>query len=202
MINDYIKNDQIELTVRQVSKGGAPFCGDSYYHVTTEDYFLCVLADGLGSGEFAYESSNTVTEIVKQFHDISLEDILDKCNKALASKRGAAVAILKVMFKSQQFQYVSVGNIRFFLFNPLIKKVIYPLPTSGYLSGSMRKFKSQTFTYEPTSRFILYSDGLELKEIKAYMGRTSSINLVSEDIWNSNTAHSDDITFIMGSLLR
>lgn len=202
MISESIKNEMIEIVVKQVAKNNAPYCGDSYYYITTDRYFLCLIADGLGSGKFAYESSNLVKEIVCEYHHLPLEELFDRCNEVLAHKRGAAVAILKVAFEDRQFQYLSVGNIRFFLYVPSTKKMIYPLPTSGYLSGKARKFVGKTYPYEPNSKFILYSDGLELKEIKTYLSKNQAIERISDDIWGANIAHSDDTTFIMGSLLQ
>ncbi|MFS0784408.1 PP2C family serine/threonine-protein phosphatase [Bacillus sp. 1P06AnD] len=202
MINDLIKNEKVEVNVRQVAKDNANYCGDSYYFATTESYFICVLADGLGSGEYAYESSSAVTNIVAQYHDLPLEELIDKCNSALVSKRGAAVAIVKFFFETKEVHFISVGNIRFFMYKPSEEKVIYPLPISGFLSGKIRKFKGQRFKYEPSSRFFIFSDGMELKEIKSNISKTTSIDLLSEVIWHENAAHADDVTFIVGSLLQ
>ena len=63
---DHLKHKDVEAFAHQHSKGGNPFCGDSFFFHATEDYFLCVLADGLGSGQFAFESSSAVTHIVKE----------------------------------------------------------------------------------------------------------------------------------------
>ncbi|WP_019244116.1 MULTISPECIES: PP2C family serine/threonine-protein phosphatase [Bacillus] len=202
MIEDYIKNEKLELSIKQVAKNDAPFCGDSYFYIIEEDYFICVLADGLGSGEFAYESSQSVIDVVKEYHQLELETLLDKCNRVLINKRGAAVAILKVYFNKQQFQYISVGNIRFFLLQPSSDKLIFPPPTSGFLSGRAMKFQCKTFQYEPFSQFILYSDGLELKEIKTYLNRRNSIKQITNVIWNANVGQSDDTTLLMGSLFQ
>ncbi|MGM9924933.1 MAG: PP2C family serine/threonine-protein phosphatase [Bacillus sp. (in: firmicutes)] len=195
-------NEKVELIARQASKGTNWCCGDAYFFITTDEYFLCVLADGLGSGEFANEAATAVTSIVKENYHLPVEELIEKCNRILVAKRGAAVAIFKVMFEEQQFQYISIGNIRFFLYNPSIKKIIYPLPVSGYLSGRMRKFKVQTFPYSPLSKFVFFSDGLELGSIKSYISSDTSLGAMSEKIWNANTAQSDDVTFIIGSLLQ
>ncbi|WP_050613783.1 PP2C family serine/threonine-protein phosphatase [Bacillus testis] len=202
MINEYISNDKVEVNVKQSAKDNAKYCGDSYYFITTESYFICVLADGLGSGQYAHESSDAVIKVVEECHHLPIEDLLSECNSVLLNKRGAAVAVIKVFFETHECQFISVGNIRFFMYKPSENKVIYPLPISGYLSGKARKFKRQTFSYEPHARFIIFSDGMELKEIKSYISKSSSIAHLSEVIWNANVAHADDVTFIMGSLLQ
>ncbi|MEH6941943.1 PP2C family serine/threonine-protein phosphatase [Bacillus sp. JJ722] len=199
---DHMVNDRVEIVVKQIAKGNNHYCGDAYFFTNTDDYFICVLADGLGSGEFAHESSAAVTEVVRTNHQLAIEDLLGECNNALAKKRGAAVAIFKVIFKQQQFQYISVGNIRFFLYNPIAQKVVYPLPSSGYLSGRLNRFQGHTYTYEPLSRFILFSDGLDLKGVTSYIKKESSLALIAENIWDTNVNQSDDVTLIMGSLLQ
>ncbi|MGN1401904.1 MAG: PP2C family serine/threonine-protein phosphatase [Bacillus sp. (in: firmicutes)] len=201
MINDYIQNEKVELMVKQVAKDNAPYCGDSYFFITTDEYFLLLLADGLGSGKNAYDSSNTVKEIVEEHHHLPVEEIMDKCNKGLNMKRGAAVALIKFFFDTKSFHYLSVGNIRFFIYLPSNEKTLYPLPESGYLSGSRKVFKSQTFQYEPSSLFVIYSDGLELKGIKSHISRNISLKAKADSMWDANVAPSDDVTFILGSLL-
>ena len=203
MINDHIKNDRVELVVMQEAKDSASFCGDSYYCITTESYFLCVLADGLGSGEFAYVSSNAVIEVVKKHHDLPLDELIAICNEQLANKRGAAVAIMRVFFDRDEFEIVSVGNIRFFLFLPSEKKLIYPLPVTGFLSGKSKKFKVETYRREKDSKFILFSDGMVVKGVKSKLSEHNiSLKCVGEELWSENTAQADDITMIIGSLLQ
>ena len=81
--------------VSKLPKNNNVYCGDSFYITINDDYFLCVLADGLGSGEFAYESSQAVVSIVKANPDEDVDTLMDYANKVLVRKRGAAVAILK-----------------------------------------------------------------------------------------------------------
>lgn len=201
MIKEVIKKKNIEIVVSQSSKGGMPYCGDDYYFTMTDDYFLCVLADGLGSGKYAYESSNAVIEEVKKYQDEDVETLMKYSNSTLVNKRGAAVSILKVDYNRKEFVYSSVGNIRFFLYNRDTEKLVYPLPVTGYLSGRVQKYHTQKFRYEPNSKFILHSDGLRLQGAKTVLKSYASLERNAEEILRNNTIHSDDTTFILGSLL-
>ncbi|MFK4998571.1 hypothetical protein ACI2OX_18455 [Bacillus sp. N9] len=49
---------------------------------------MCILADGLGSGEFAYEASQAAVSIVKANPEERVEVLIEDCNKAMAGKRG------------------------------------------------------------------------------------------------------------------
>ncbi|PLT27950.1 PP2C family serine/threonine-protein phosphatase [Peribacillus deserti] len=200
MIQTHVKKEHLELLISQSSKNNMPYCGDSYYYTVTDDYFICVLADGLGSGQYAYESSSAVTEVVKSNHNLDVETLMKMGNEVLVNKRGAAVSILKVNFKTREFIYSSVGNIRFFCCLPG-GKLIYPLPVTGYLSGRMQKYHTQYFHYEPNSTFILHSDGLQMVGAKRVLGSKAPLQQTANLLLEENSAYSDDTTFLLGSLL-
>jgi phosphoserine phosphatase RsbX len=201
MIKEVFKEDKIEVLASQSSKNGMPYCGDGYFFINTREYFLCVLADGLGSGKYAYDSSFAVTEEAKKFHDKGVETLMSICNNSLLNKRGAAVSVLKLYYDTKEFVYSSVGNIRFFLYNPQSDKLVYPLPVTGYLSGRQQKYHTQRFKYEPNAKFILHSDGLQLHGAKTLLKTYNSLEQNAHLILQKNTIHSDDTTFILGSLL-
>ncbi|PLS15905.1 phosphoserine phosphatase [Bacillus sp. M6-12] len=201
MIKEILRNERIEVIASQTSKDDMPYCGDGYFFVSTEEYFLCILADGLGSGQYAYESSHAVTEIVKEHHSESVEVLMEICNGALVNKRGAAVSILKVYFDTKQFVYSSVGNIRFFLYNPVSDKLVYPLPVTGYLSGRVQKYHTQRFDYEPQAKFILHSDGLQLQGAKSALKSYRYLEQNARMIMERDMMKSDDTTLIIGGLL-
>jgi negative regulator of sigma-B (phosphoserine phosphatase) len=167
-------NNFVHALAYQLPKKGKICCGDSFYIKTTKDYFICALADGLGSGERANESSSAISALVERKHDEDVDVLIDLCNQALKDKRGATVSILKINFKAKQFTYSSVGNIHFILCTPSGSH-IYPLPISGYLSGKPQKYRTQTYSYEKGSKFIIHTDGLVLPAIKKLLNKGQSI---------------------------
>ncbi|OCA80961.1 PP2C family serine/threonine-protein phosphatase [Pseudobacillus wudalianchiensis] len=196
---NYFENEQLEICANKVAKGGQPFCGDSYYIHTTDDYLICVLADGLGSGEFAFHSSSAVTKIVEENHHESVDLLMSLSNNVLYQKRGAAVAILKVYFHTREFEYSCVGNIRFYLYTDK-EKLTYPLPVTGYLSGRPQKYRTQRFTYEANCKFLLHSDGINVLNVKALL-RNRSIQQIASILQEETAKSGDDSTYIIGSLL-
>ncbi|KUP04458.1 phosphoserine phosphatase [Bacillus coahuilensis m2-6] len=195
----FIHTSQIEALVEQRSKGNNSYCGDSYFMKATDDFFICVLADGLGSGKFANESSEAVATVVETYYEEDLHTLMEMCNKVLLHKRGAAVAILKVYFESNVFDYICVGNIRFYLYSPK-GKLTYPLPVSGYLSGRPQRFKVNRFSFEPKSKFVLHSDGITASNIKSILSKSLPLPSLAEDIMAQQNHYPDDSTMIMGSL--
>ncbi|MBM4765377.1 PP2C family serine/threonine-protein phosphatase [Bacillus sp. B15-48] len=195
-----IWKNKIELLAYQTTKDGNTECGDSYYYIATDEYFICVLADGLGSGKYANESSVAVVETVEQYHHKDVDTIMDLCNRALFHKRGAAVSVLKVFFSRRKFEYSAVGNIRFFLYSP-DGKLTYPLPVTGFLSGKPQVFHTQQYSYEPESKFLLYSDGFDIHGVKALLSSFKSTQLIGDELKRDFKNTGDDATFILGSLL-
>jgi len=193
-------NNNVHVFAYQTIKKGKMLCGDSYFFTSTDQYFICVLADGLGSGEFANEASVAVINVIEEFHDAPVEELMELCNKVLVKKRGAAVCVFKVNYESKNIIYSSVGNIRFFLYSPT-GKLTYPLPVTGYLSGRPQTYHTQCFTYEANSKFLVFSDGFNIQGVKALLKGYIPVETIADTIIAKYKNNDDDSTFILGSLL-
>ncbi len=189
----------IEVIVQQTTKEGKYECGDSYYYILQDDYFTCVVADGLGSGKLANEASSAVVDVVQQYHNEEVEELMKKCNQALFQKRGAAVAVLKVFFHTKEFYYSCVGNIRFFLYSDK-GELTYPLPVSGYLSGKPVRFNTKRYSYQANSKFLIHSDGITPNGIKSLLSSGLSNECIANQLRERFTSKMDDSTFIIGTL--
>lgn len=197
---NHLIQDSIEVYAHQTAKEGKVLCGDSYFFTATSEYFVCVLADGLGSGQYAYEASQAVVSAVEQYHHEDVDSIMKHSNKALLQKRGAAVSVFKVYFQAREFVYSCVGNIRFFLYSSK-GKLTYPLPVTGYLSGKPQVYHTQRFSFDPHSKFLIFSDGYEFQGIKALLKGLYPAKMIAEEIIANHAKSNDDATFIVGSLL-
>src|SRR5699024_9744477 len=93
----------VDVAVYQKTKVGNHLCGDSYFYKETDDGFICALADGLGSGEYAKESSDIVMDVIRHHMGASVKDLVKKCNKRLYGKRGVVLGILKFDFKTEMY---------------------------------------------------------------------------------------------------
>ncbi|WP_203364487.1 PP2C family serine/threonine-protein phosphatase [Bacillus sp. REN10] len=195
----YHHSEQLQVYANQVAKSGNPLCGDSYFIYVATDYFICVLADGLGSGEWANESADAVTEAVARSHHEHVDELMRLSNESLRNKRGAAVAILKVYFDRLEFEYSCVGNIRFYLYTKE-GQLTYPLPVRGFLSGRVQRYRTQRFVYEPNCKFILHSDGLSLMNVKMLLSH-KDLAQIADTLEEKSMQSNDDCTFIVGSLL-
>lgn len=195
-----LKKQNVHVLAYQTSKNGNVFCGDSYYFTSTDEYFVCVVADGLGSGEFANEASAAVIDTITLHHSKSVEELMDMSNKVLVKKRGAAVCIFKVDYSSRVIQYSSVGNIRFFLYSSK-GKLTYPLPVTGFLSGRPQVYHTQSLPVEPNDKFLIFTDGYNIQGVKSLLNGFLPLENIADLIIKKYANTNDDATFILGSLL-
>ncbi|HLR08971.1 MAG TPA: SpoIIE family protein phosphatase [Bacillota bacterium] len=149
----------VDVAVYQKAKGQNCLCGDSYFYQESEEGFICALADGLGSGQYAKESADIVIDVIKQNTNASVKDLVKQCNQQLYGKRGVVLGILKFDFIAEKYTFSSIGNISILTIAHEQKKK-RNIPNAGYLAGYHRSFKVEQQRLEPGMRFILFSDGV------------------------------------------
>ncbi|HLR70913.1 MAG TPA: SpoIIE family protein phosphatase [Pseudogracilibacillus sp.] len=188
--------NQVEVAVYQKAKKGNYYCGDSYIYTETDEEFICAIADGLGSGEYALESSRITIDIIKQNVDATVEELVEKCNKELIGKRGVVLGILKLHFPSNTYSFSSIGNIGVITIVDGKKKE-RNIPSGGYLAGYKRPFKVVRRKLLPKMNFILFSDGVTDEELskKLFLDRNVN-NIIDTFKQQCRTDRKDDTTLI------
>lgn len=156
----------IDISVFQKSKKGNYYCGDSYYYKETEEGFICALADGLGSGEYAKESSQLVMDIIEENTSASVEHMIKVCNERLTGKRGVVLGVLKVHFEKKQYCFSSIGNIGMMTISSASEKK-RNIPNAGYLGGYSRPLKTHCDTLLDDMVFVMFSDGVNARDLSS-----------------------------------
>ncbi|GGN58625.1 SpoIIE family protein phosphatase [Oceanobacillus indicireducens] len=184
------------VSVYQQPKQGNTFCGDSYFYNETEDHFICAIADGLGSGEYAMESSQAVIDIIKENNHVSVEELVRKSNEILYGKRGVVLGILKMDFRSEVYSFSSIGNIGIMtVTDDRVKK--RNIPNTGYLAGYKRSIKVENYKLNKGTNFIMFSDGVKDKELSHCYFTDKDVNRITKAYeLTSEPNRSDDTTLI------
>lgn len=191
------KERKVEVAVFQKAKKGNYYCGDSYFYIETEDEFVCALADGLGSGEFAKESSQVVIEIIKDNIHASIEQIIKSCNEKLTGKRWVVLGILKLNFNLKRYSFTSLGNIGVITIMQDGRKK-RNIPNSGYLAGYHRKFKVENGNIDDKSmNFIMFSDGVTDNELGQRYFLNKNVNEIIANYEDNNGKLKDDDTTLI-----
>lgn len=187
---------KVDVSVFQKPKKGNAYCGDSYFYTETEDLFVCAIADGLGSGEFAWESSQAVINIIEENINVSVEELVKKVNIALWGKRGVVLGILKMDFKSEIYSFSSIGNIGMMKVTKDRKKS-RNIPNSGYLAGYKRQIKVDNKILEKGTNFIMFSDGVEDKELSNRFFIENDVERITKTYEQTSAKNREDDTTLI-----
>ncbi|WP_181315411.1 protein phosphatase 2C domain-containing protein [Salsuginibacillus halophilus] len=190
----------VNIAAYQKEKHGNDKCGDAYVTIETEDYFLCAVADGLGSGSGAHRSAKLVTEEVKKHHDRPIDEVLEQCNRSLFRERGAVVTVLKIAYQSNRVYYGNIGNVKCLLYIDG-KQTFQPRSVSGYLAGRRYDYHLETYSFNQSVSFLLFSDGTALSRedqhmVKAYRKPERIVAQLAEKAKSTD----DDVTIVSGSV--
>lgn len=190
----------IELYFFQRAKHLQYHCGDQVFLKEDATGFLCAIVDGLGSGKEAEKAAKAVVEVIGANSTLpNISDIVALANEALVGLRGAAIAIWRGDWDEQTITYCGIGNIRFYLLGT-DDALIFPISSTGFLSGRKQKIRTQQFHYKPGSKFLMHSDGLTLAGVKRYLVTSSSVEATGHCIEGSVIdIPEDDVTFLVGA---
>jgi phosphoserine phosphatase RsbX len=197
---EYYDFQTIQVSSYQQPKNGNVQCGDSYFVNQTDNQFICAIADGLGSGYVAKQSSEAAVSAVEAHCNEPVETIMEKANQSLKGMRGAVLTIFKINFQTKQIEFCGVGNVHLIIYTHE-GKVIRPLSYSGYLSGQQQRYHVQNLQLPVPCSFIIYSDGLKVnsksKEIVQMMHSARDASYHVQQLINSSN---DDVTFLIGKI--
>lgn len=186
----------VAISIYQKAKKGNYYCGDSYYYKETENEFICALADGLGSGEMARESSQAVMDVIEQYPNLEIESIIKKCNNALLGKRGVVLGILKIDLQMKSYSYSSIGNIGVITID-LEGNRKRNIPLGGYLAGYPKKMRVSRGKAEEGMVFLMFSDGVLDRQLSAKHTSANSIKMITEQYKEHYGQSRDDDTTLI-----
>ncbi|MFG6150405.1 PP2C family serine/threonine-protein phosphatase [Halobacillus sp. B23F22_1] len=187
---------KVAVSIYQKAKKGNYYCGDSYYYKETDKEFVCALADGLGSGELASDSSQAVMDMIEKYPDLSIESIIKKCNEALLGKRGVVLGILKIDFYQNTYSYSSIGNIGVITIDREGHRS-RNIPLAGYLAGYPRKLRVSHGKAEEGMVFLMFSDGVHDRKLSAKHTSTRNVKVITEQYKEFYGESRDDDTTLI-----
>lgn len=164
----------MEVSVFQEAKIGNHCNGDCFFYKETDKQFISVLADGLGSGKDAKESSEAVINVMENHYAEPIDHLIKRCNHQLMHKRGAVLGILKIDFIEHTYSLTSIGNIGITLIHTNGKKK-RTIPTPGYLPGYGHPYKINREKLETGQTFLMYSDGVDERKLLTGMSNFEDV---------------------------
>jgi phosphoserine phosphatase RsbX len=177
------------------AKQGQSISGDVYVvQEYAEDSVLISVIDGLGGGSEAERAARLAAQMLEQFPDYPLQDLIRRSHAALHSTRGAVIGVLRLELASSQATYVGVGNIGVQVYS---RQPIKPISKNGILGFRLPTLLELRYVYDPGDIFVLYSDG-----VSSNFAQDNKIDIkqppqrMAEQILASYGKHTDDATVV------
>ncbi|HLS60754.1 MAG TPA: SpoIIE family protein phosphatase [Virgibacillus sp.] len=190
------QGEKVNVAVYERAKGTNITSGDSYFYQEADDTFICAIADGLGSGQFAKESSEIVIDTIKNNPDLSDRELAHLCSEQLVGRRGVVLGVLRLDYQDKTFAYSSIGNIGLVTMTPDHVKN-RNIPHRGYLAGYRRDFRQMEGMLEPGMVFIMFSDGIADVDLSQKYFLNQNVQEMIRNFTTINKeARSDDTTLI------
>src|SRR5690625_3366383 len=190
-------NQKVCMATYQKEKTGNDFCGDSYFFSEEDHGFICVIDDGLGSGEIAGESSQAVEDIIKNNVDISDEALVKKCVQKLSGKRGSVLGVLRLDYENQLYTYSYIGNVNLVI-TMESKQRKRTIPRPGFLGNYERKLKVIEGDLKEEMGFIMFSDGVTDQDLTKLCLFDENVDRMIETFAHSiDEVRKDDTTLIV-----
>ncbi|MBU9723808.1 MULTISPECIES: SpoIIE family protein phosphatase [Bacillaceae] len=190
----------IKISAYKAAKKGNWCSGDSYFITRTDQYILCAVVDGLGSGEEAMEASTAVIDVIKTDHSRDVSELMEQCNRVLSQTRGAVLAILKINTDDKEVIYSNVGNIGC-VFYCKSGQLNRPIPSRGYLSGRKLKIKVQRLPYEEEMAFVMYTDGFSFNpKFHSLFNGIDNPKDTMQQLVDEMEITNDDTTLLVGKI--
>jgi serine/threonine protein phosphatase PrpC len=177
------------------AKQGQSISGDVYVvREYAEGQVLISIIDGLGGGIEAERAARLAAQLLEQYPDYPLQDLIRRSHAALHSTRGAVIGILRLEQASSHATYVGVGNIGVQVYS---RQPIKPISKNGILGFRLPTLLELRYVYDPGDIFVLYSDG-----VSSSFAQDSKIDIkqppqhMAEQILETYGKHSDDATVV------
>jgi phosphoserine phosphatase RsbX len=140
------------------AKQGQSVSGDVYVvREYAEGHVLASVIDGLGGGVEAERAAQLAAQVLDQYPDYPLQDLVRRCHTALHATRGAVIGVLRLEMASGHATYIGVGNIGVQVYS---RQSIKPISKNGILGFRLPTLLELRYSYDPGDIFVLYSDGV------------------------------------------
>jgi anti-sigma regulatory factor (Ser/Thr protein kinase) len=181
-----------------IPKSGESVSGDSWAVATAGNgNHVFMVADGLGHGSEAARASIAATQVLMRRPGDPPGLLIETCHRALASTRGAAVAIARLVTSENTGSFAGVGNIAARIELPTSRRQL--VSHNGTLGHTLRRVQQFEFTFDPAALLILHSDGMNTHwNLADYPGLAPRhAGLIAGVLYRDHQRGRDDVTVLV-----
>ncbi len=133
--------------------------GDAWQVDWYADRCRIAIVDGLGHGPLAADASAAALRILAAHPELSPEDGLRACHRALGATRGAAMSIVVIEPSAAQLTYAGVGNAEGCIFSNGRRDRL--LAFRGIVGVTFPRLKTFTYQLAPEWMLVMHTDGVK-----------------------------------------
>lgn len=175
---------------------GEAHAGDEYVVIDRGDYVLIAVADGLGHGPEARDAACKAVREIERHAERTPQALVELCHTALRGTRGAVLAIVRIDRAQRTLTHSGLGNIESRILG--VEKVRRPVTLNGIVGHSARKFRQETFPFEPGDMLIMHSDGISDRFDLSPASRSRDPQMLANQLVQQyGHAHDDQIMLIV-----
>jgi anti-sigma regulatory factor (Ser/Thr protein kinase) len=192
-----VRQPDIEVGGLCLAKAGEPVSGDGWAVVAYRDEVSVLLADGLGHGVDANSASRAATEVLARHPQMEPRALIETCHAALATTRGAAVAVARLVASAERGSFAGVGNIVARVEASAAHRHL--VSYNGTVGHTLRKVQEFAFPWAKGALLILHSDGLGTHwDLAAYPGLSARHPaLVAGVLYRDYDRGRDDVSVVV-----
>ncbi len=180
-----------------IPKSGESVCGDSWYLASSRGRTTVLVADGLGHGADAARAARAAVELLATHIETEPGELLELGHAALASTRGAAVAVARFEPAAGRGTFAGVGNIAARVEGTDSRRQL--VSHNGTLGHSVRRIQEFAFVFPAGGLLILHSDGLTahwaLADYPGLMAKHPA--LIAGVLYRDHDRGRDDVTVVV-----
>lgn len=148
---------------------GEDQCGDDWDLHQDQYGATMLVVDGLGHGPGAALAAQAAVASARLAADKAPVEVMEAMHTALASTRGAAAAVARVVFDNDSLTFVGVGNIAASVTDG--EQNQHLMSHNGIVGHNLRKVQAMTASWPVGACCILCSDGIGTQwDLKRYPG--------------------------------
>jgi len=191
------RRDEFELGVICLPRSGEEVSGDAWSVRTHAGRQVVLVTDGLGHGPDAAKAARVAISVLEKHADLGPAVLLERMHKALASTRGAAVAVAALDAEHETGVYAGVGNIGAAVLNGN-DRIRHLVSSNGIVGHRLASVREVPFDLPRGGLLVLHSDGIGTHwDLAAYPGLvTRHPALVAGVLWRDFERGRDDVTVV------
>jgi hypothetical protein len=196
-----VSSAPVQIAVASAPLAGETESGDAAVVLDVPGGTLVAAVDGLGHGPAAAAAARAVTDAMAAASGAPLQQIVQRCHRAAAATRGAAVTLAYFHDDRPRMSWLAVGNVAGVLVHTASQRRETVVARPGIVGAALPRLQPGEVDLEDGDTLVLATDGLTVgfaKAVQPHMAPQASADRLLAD-WSRG---SDDALVLVARYAR